>query len=156
MDKFEEMVAEALSDFRKVAVLADAAFIVDNITTEITTKPHKSPTKLPTGKMAVYAFFLNGHALKVGKVGPNSNARYTSQHYSGSAMSTLAGSIQKHAARVGAEGIDPLAIGDWIRRQTDRVNLLMPASLGLPMLSLLESFLHVRWKPVFEGKPESE
>ena len=26
------------------------------------------------------------------------------------------------------------------------------ASLGDPMLSLLESFLHVRWKPLFEGR----
>jgi hypothetical protein len=71
-------------------------------------------------------------------------------------MSTLAASILANAKRVGAEGIDSAAIGDWIRTQTDRVNLLMPASLGLPMLSLLESFLHVRWKPVFEGRPESE
>jgi hypothetical protein len=49
-------------------------------------------------------------------------------------------------------GIDASGIGDWIRGHTDRVNLLAPASLGDAMLSLLESFLHVRWKPVFEGR----
>lgn len=116
-----------------MAVLADAEFISDSITIEITAKPHKSPSKLPAGMIAVYAFFLNGQALKVGKVGRKSTARYTSQHYNaGSAMSTLAASILTNARRVGAESIDSAAIGDWIRTHTDRVNLLMPASLGLP------------------------
>jgi hypothetical protein len=140
-----------------IAVLAGAEFIADTITVEITAKPHRSPTKLPAGTIAVYAFFLDGQALKVGKVGRKSAAHYTSQHYNaGSAMSTLAASILANARRVGADGIDSPAIGDWIRTHTDRVNLLMPASLGLPILALLESFLHVRWKPVFEGRPESE
>jgi hypothetical protein len=157
METLDELVTSAINDFRQVAALAGVEFIADTITVEITAKPHKSPSKLPAGMIAVYAFFLDGHALKVGKVGQKSAARYTSQHYNaGSAMSTLAASILTNARRVGAEGIYSPAIGDWIRTHTDRVNLLMPISLGLPMLSLLESFLHVRWKPVFEGKPESE
>jgi hypothetical protein len=157
MDDIDKLVSDALADFRKVAVLADAAFIADSITVEITRNPHRQPKALPVGKMAVYAFFLNGQTLKVGKAGPSSNARYTSQHYNpNSAGSNLARSILAYPAKVGALGVDASGIGDWIKRHTDRVNLLTPASLGDPMLSLLESFLHVRWKPVFEGRASDD
>lgn len=153
MDDIDKLVSDALTDFRKVAILADAAFIADSITVEVTRRPHRQPKGLPAGKMAVYAFFLSGQALKVGKAGPSSNARYTSQHYNPkSAGSNLARSILAYPTKVGALGIDASGIGDWIKGHTDRVNLIAPASLGDPMLSLLESFLHVRWKPVFEGR----
>lgn len=153
MDDIDKLVCEALADFRKVAALADAAFIADSITVEIARSPHRQPKGLPAGKIAVYAFFLNGQALKVGKAGPSSHARYTSQHYNPkSAASNLARSILANPAKVGALGIDALGIGDWVKEHTDRVNLLAPVSLGNPMLSLLESFLHVRWRPVFEGR----
>jgi hypothetical protein len=153
MDDIDKLVCEALADFRKVAALADTAFIADSITVEITRSPHRQPKGLPAGKIAVYAFFLNGQALKVGKAGPSSNARYTSQHYNPkSAGSNLARSILANPAKVGALCIDALGIGDWIKGHTDRLNLLAPVSLGNRMLSLLESFLHVRWRPVFEGK----
>jgi len=155
MDSIQQCVAEALDDFRKVATVANAELIVDSIVTEFLPKPHK-PGGLPIGKMAVYAFFLDGRALKVGKVGANSDARFRSHHYSPKrAPSNLARSILVNPAKIGAAGVNEFNIGDWIKRHTDRVNLFMPASLGDPMLSLLESFLHARWKPVFEGKDDS-
>lgn len=54
--------------------------------------PH-IPKSLKTGTMGVYTFLYNDKFLKIGKAGPNSNARFLSQHYTGSAMSTLSGSI---------------------------------------------------------------
>jgi hypothetical protein len=67
------------------------------------------PNVLPKGKMAVYAFMLNGQALKVGKAGPPSSPRYQVQHYSpASAGSTLARSILSDATRIGAIGVDRL------------------------------------------------
>ncbi len=157
MITLSEVVSEALGDFGKVAILAYAEFSTDAVTVEIASKPHVAPRILPTGKMAVYAFFLNGRALKVGKVGPKSAARYTSQHYNpASARSTLAQSILINAAKVEAVGIDLGSVGDWIRTHTDRVNLLLPTTFGIPILSLLESFLHVRWKPLFEGRLEND
>jgi hypothetical protein len=48
---------------------------------ELLTAPHQAPRALPAGKQAVYWFCLGGRALKVGRSGPNSGARYTSQHY---------------------------------------------------------------------------
>lgn len=153
MGNIDKLVSEALSDFQKVAALAGTEFIVDGIAVEIRLKPHRQPSGLPAGKLAVYTFFLNDQALKVGKVGLNSGARYTSQHYNPkSSRSNLARSILANPAKVGAVDVDESSVGDWIRRHTDRVNLLASSRLGDPMLSLLESFLHVRWKPVFEGK----
>ncbi|AMK18275.1 MULTISPECIES: ParB/RepB/Spo0J family partition protein [Sphingobium] len=73
-----------------------------------------------------------------------------------SAMSTLARSILTNPAKLGLTSLDDAAIGGWIRDNTARVNLLIPAPLGLPILSLLESFLHVRWKPLFEGRAPTD
>lgn len=152
MDTLRQRVTAALDDFQKVAVLAHAEFIAGSITAEFHPKPHKPPG-LPVGKMAVYAFFLNGETLKVGKVGPNSGPRFLSQHYNPkSAVSNLAHSILMNPVRIGAAGVNELNVGEWIKRNTDRISLFVPAALGHPVLSLLESFLHVRWKPVFEGR----
>ena len=52
------------------------------------------PKTLPLQMMAIYTFCYNGEFLKIGKAGPNSNARFLSQHYNPrSARSTLAASI---------------------------------------------------------------
>ena len=89
----------------------------------------------------------------MGKVGPNSEARYVSQHYNASsAAGTLAGSILRNPAAVGAGDLQALLVGQWIREQTDRINLLVAGSLGDSFLSLLEEFLRYRWRPVFEGR----
>ncbi|QNI31590.1 hypothetical protein H7849_21365 [Alloacidobacterium dinghuense] len=49
MNPIDKLVSDALGDFRKVAALADAAFIADTITVEIMPKPHKPPKRLPVG-----------------------------------------------------------------------------------------------------------
>jgi hypothetical protein len=147
------LVDEAVEDFERVLSLAGSERLNSDIAVEILTKPHKSPTKLPNGKMAVYAFFLGDRALKIGKVGPNSAARYTSQHYNAaSAASTLAGSILRHPSRVGLVEAKIENLGSWIREHTDRVNILVSVQAGSPFLSLLEAFLHFRWDPIFEGR----
>ncbi len=152
MPPFADNVSEAVEDFRRVAVLAGHSLILDDLREEICLRPHV-PSPLPSGMMAVYAFFWNGRALKVGKVGAKSGPRYVSQHYNhGSARSTLSGSILANPDRVGLERADAHSIGAWIKENTDRVNLILSASHGLEMLSLLEAFLHVRWKPVYEGR----
>ena len=157
MTLLREIVDDALADFERVAELARSPCAASTIEVQIADPPHRQPASLPTGKMAVYAFFHDGQALKVGKAGAKSAARYTSQHYNpNSAMSTLARSILTNPAKLGVAALDDAAVGGWIRENTARVNLLIPASLGLPILSLLETFLHVRWKPRFEGPSVAE
>ncbi len=109
LDDLQAHVEEALTDFYAAGKLAQIAVSRNDLTVELLPAPHKAPTMLPAGKMAVYAFFVDGVALKVGKVGPNSQARYTSQHYNmGSALSTLAASISKRPSALGLAVVDPL------------------------------------------------
>jgi hypothetical protein len=150
MSSLQSLVSDTISDFGSILPFASADFSVSDIRIEILEKPH-IPRGLPSGSCAIYAFFLNERALKVGKAGQHSGARFLSQHYTGSAMSTLAGSIRRFGEQAGLGRPAIMPIDEWIRQETDRVNLLLPAACGSPVLSLLEAFLHVRWKPLFEG-----
>lgn len=143
---------ETLADFASVAHLAGVKLADDDIRIEALPAPHASPTRLPTGQMAVYVFTHGADVLKVGKVGAKSQARYTSQHYNpGSAQSTLAASVIADAERLGLGEADMAGIGNWIRANVDRVNILLPIHLGVPVLTLLESFLQCRLRPRYEG-----
>jgi hypothetical protein len=94
MSTWQEDIDRALAAFLTVTELADDPVKINEIKVEYFCAPHRPPANLPAGMMAVYAFWWDGVWLKVGKVGPNSQARYTSQHYNaGSAQSTLAGSM---------------------------------------------------------------
>lgn len=110
------------------------------------------PTRLPADYIAVYVFAHDCDVLKVGKVGPKSQVRYISQHYNpGSAPSTLAASVIADAVRLGLGETDRAEIGNWIRATVDRVNFLLRAEFGVPVLTLLESFLPCRLHPRYEG-----
>ncbi|PQO22002.1 hypothetical protein C2I36_15350 [Rhodobacteraceae bacterium WD3A24] len=143
---------EVLADFATVARLAGVTLVAGDIRVEELPAPHTPPTRLPAGQMAVYVFSLGGDVLKVGKVGPKSQARYTSQHYNpGSAQSTLAASMIGDAERLGLGDAERAEIGNWIRTNVDRVNILIPVDHGVPVLTLLESFLQCRLRPRYEG-----
>ena len=142
----------ALNDFRTIAALAGVSLDADDIRIEILKAPHVAPSKLPAGKMAVYVFSRNDEILKVGKVGPKSHARYTSQHYNvGSAMSTLAGSLLADKELIALVPLDQNNVGSWIRSNVDRVNFIVSMKLGIRVLSLLEAFIQCRLKPRYEG-----
>lgn len=142
----------ALSDFRTVAELAGIRLSDHDIQVERLLAPHIAPTRLPPGMMAVYIFSLKDEVLKVGRVGPNSHARYTSQHYNpGSAMSTLASSLLADRERLGLPNLDQSAVSGWIKENIDRVNFLVKAPLGIGVLTLLEAYLQCRLRPKYEG-----
>jgi hypothetical protein len=101
--------------------------------------------------MAVYAFWGDGEWLKIGKVGPNSGPRYTSQHYNpASANSNLAKSTLHCPSISSHPAFRSDAPGDWIKSHCHRANLLLPATHSQELLSCLEVFLHLRLKPRFE------
>ena len=141
-----------ISGFLRAAELAGLDIKQRDIHIENLQAPHVPPSTLPSGKMAVYVFHWGDRCLKVGKVGPKSQARYTSQHYSPrSSNSNLAKSILKDKSVMGINDIDEHTVGNWVKQNTDRVNFLIPESFGIPLLSLLEAFLQCRLKPCFEG-----
>lgn len=136
----------------RVAELAEARIARSDIEVETLKAPHRPPSRLPSGRMAVYVFSYGDTVLKVGKAGPNSGARYTSQHYNAaSAPSTLAASLLKDGNEIGVSGLTVESAGDWIKKHTDRTNFTMRAECGMPALTLLETFLQCKLKPRFEG-----
>ena len=116
-------------------------------------KPHAPPSRLPASKTAVYVFSDQHRVLKVGRVGPKSQARYTSQHYTGSAPSTLSGSLLTDPTMVARYGLARHNVSSWIKGNTDRVNFILDAKAGPFVLALLETFVQCRLKPVYEGGP---
>lgn len=143
---------DLIKDFLQVAALAGTRLDESSIQVETLNSPHRPPNRLPAGKMAVYVFRYGEIALKVGKAGPNSAARFTSQHYNAnSAPSTLAASLLKNGAEIGVSGLTVETAGDWIKKNTDRTNFLINIEYGVPVLTLLEAFMQCRLKPRFEG-----
>jgi hypothetical protein len=47
--------------------------------------------------------------------------------------------------------VDPDEIGDWIKGNTERVNVLIGAEAGPAGLDWLERIAHRRLSPIFEG-----
>lgn len=152
MNDWRKEMDEALSVFVTVAELAGDPIGLDELQVEYLPAPHKPPSSLLHGKMAIYAFWWNDAWLKIGKAGSKSKQRYTYQHYnSGSAMSTLAGSLANDPRMGSIGGFDIQRPGDWIKNSTCRVNILMSVQRRKELLSLLEAFLHARLEPRYEG-----
>lgn len=112
--------------------------------------PH-NPQILPNGMMGVYTFWYNGSFLKIGKAGPKSNARFLSQHYNPkSAQSTLAASILADE-NMKNKGITENNVGEWIKHNCRRIDVLLDVRLGIFALELIESALHYKYEPTYEG-----
>lgn len=112
--------------------------------------PHK-PKSLPIGKMGVYIFIQDDRFLKIRKVGSKSSARFLSQHYNPkSAQSTLAASILLDKA-MEDKNVTEHNIGDWIKENCYRIDILLDSSLGIFALDLIEAALHYKYEPIYEG-----
>jgi len=152
MNDWRKEIETALIAFVTVSQLANDPVQLGDLEVEFLDAPHVSPAKLPSRKMAIYGFWWNGTWLKIGKAGPNSNARYTYQHYDAmSAQSTLAGSLANDLQMNKVIGFDKQNPGEWIKASTCRVNILIAKYRRRELLSLLEAFLHVRLHPRYEG-----
>ncbi len=150
MNDWRKEMHDAIEAFITVSELAGEPISKNELTVEYLPAPHK-PTSLRKGKMAVYAFWWNNEWLKIGKAGPNSSPRYVSQHYTGSAISTLSGSLSTDPRMARIEGFDQTNLKEWIKKSTCRVNILIPSEKPKVILSLLEAFLHARLNPRYEG-----
>ncbi len=146
---------QVIADFIKVAEIAGSPITREQIIGEqMPGPPHKPPSSLPAGKMAVYVFELGDQCLKVGRAGPNSGARYTSHHYNPKAAnSNLANSVlqDQHKEELGASCCEEDSVGQWIRDNTSRTNFLLDESVGIRTLNLLEAFLQCLLRPRYEG-----
>lgn len=109
------------------------------------------PLALPANSAAVYIFKWNDHYLKVGKVNSNSNARYQSQHYNpASSGSNLSKSLLSDTAFQALLGDSN--VGEWIKANTTRFNILIPSNLGKNFVHFAEAFFILKCNPRFENK----
>ncbi|MDR3199591.1 MAG: hypothetical protein LBU34_17115 [Planctomycetaceae bacterium] len=112
--------------------------------------PHKTDI-LPDNKMGIYSFFYKGKCLKIGKAGTKSKARYNSQHYNpDSSKSNLAKSIITDTT-FPVKNLDNNNVGDWIKQNTQRINILIDNNSGKFLLNYIESFMQLYYKPKYEG-----
>ena len=113
-------------------------------------KPHV-PKSLEKGTMGVYTFLFNDEFLKIGKAGPSSNARFSSQHYlPKSSQSNLSKSLLMDET-MKEYGITEDNVGDWIKNNTRRIDILLDKDLGIFALELIEAALHYKYEPRYEG-----
>ncbi|MBC7350166.1 MAG: hypothetical protein H5U05_09360 [Candidatus Aminicenantes bacterium] len=144
----EKEIKEAVKDFIEVAKLASVFIKPEELEIEYLKAPHSPPTFLPKNKMAIYGFCFEGQWLIVGMAGPKSSARYTSHHYNPkSSLSNLAKKLLKDSEMKLIIRDNP---GDWIKKNCDRVNIIIDAEKGILLLALFEAFLHVRLRPIYE------
>ena len=152
-----------LSEFAIVAERLGLPGWPATLDTEYLPAPH-IPKALRPGHGAVYVFALTathaaeagpGRILKVGRVGPNSNARFQSQHYSpSSSRSNLANSILGYPALwswLGIDHVDRSMIRNWMLTNLDRANIYVPAS-SAELIPQLEMYVRARLGgSVYEG-----
>ncbi|NNN10227.1 MAG: hypothetical protein HKL85_13675 [Acidimicrobiaceae bacterium] len=127
--------------------------------------PHRQPGSLPAGYVAVYVFSLSSlygsdcaadanRVLKVGKVGPNSSPRFSSQHYlPNSARRNLAKSLMTETVLwpyLGIDDLDEENVKQWMLRNLERDHFfVLAAKEGLERQ--LERYLRGHLGQVFEG-----
>lgn len=145
-------IEDALAVFLSAAHLAGVSLAADALEVEYLPAPHRPPSRLPAGRMAVYGFWARGRWLKIGRAGPHSAARFTSHHYRvNGAQSTLAASLAADPRVRTLPRFDPADPGAWIKANASRVNILLDAAADPALLAYLEAFLHLRLHPYYES-----
>jgi len=141
---------ETIGHFVKALRLAGVVLDKRRIDIDDLGMPH-APNCLRKGKMAIYTFQFQGKFLKIGKAGPRSNARFNSQHYGPNrAKSSLAGCLLNDPDMVPYH-LDNNNVGNWIRQNTHRIDILIDQNEDISVLNFLEVFLHCRFHPKYEG-----
>ena len=151
-EELAAVVEAALRDFRR-CLAASSARPPPEFEYELDVRwpPHESPGPLK-GRGAVYSFFWpeRGEFLKVGKAGYGTEARYRYQHYGDRAGSTLFKDLKADCRELGVPCEDG-ALKDWMYANLARADILLAPGYDEFVLSLLEAFLHLRWRPRYEG-----
>lgn len=110
------------------------------------------PKRLKMGYYAVYIFEFKKEFLKVGKVsGTKNNDRFYQHHYIiKAANSTLARSLNSSSKYKPL--IKDLKVRDWICKNTNRYNILIPIKYGKNFVNFVEAFFILKCNPIFEGR----
>ena len=149
---------ERIDELKELIIKATALVekpLVYGVDFEIIHQPmHHTPVRLKAGYMAVYSFFWGETVLKVGQAGSNNKARFQSQHYQTfryrANASTLARSIVGDSSMEYLD-LNDYTVGDWIKNNCERFDVLLDAKLGKITLNFIEGLLQYKYQPKFEG-----
>lgn len=158
--KFSTRLEEVKSCYEELCKLANL-----NIKSiEINDSNHINIPKLRDNKMGIYIYIYGNEYLKIGKAWTNSDARWVYQHYNfNSSPSNLASSIKsdKQFCDKNNIHIDSLSekeqvevIKTFIKSRLKRINIIIERNNDEEdyfILNLLESWLHYKLKPKYEG-----
>ena len=137
-----------LCDFKRMPAFCEAHQWQD-IAFEFYEAPHSRPSPLLENQRAIYLFFREKEWLRIGQTGYSQ--RFTSQHYGTKrAGSTFAKDIWRNKQEFGFSGTEK-NIGIWIMQNCGRANIRLPIGWPKEVSPLLESYLHYRLRPRFEG-----
>ena len=152
MITMRDQLERILCDFVRIPSLVEAEQWQLAIL-EFCNAPHKPPKPLSDGQRAVYLFFRDQEWLRIGQTGYPQ--RFTSQHYGvNRAGSNFAKDVWENRVELKFNGNEQ-KVGDWIKRNCGRANVRLPCQWPESLSLLLESYLHYRLKPRFEGKRKS-
>lgn len=122
--------------------------------------PHDRP-RFPYWAQALYVFRFQDLCLKVGRAGPNSRARFTTHHYTGSTAYSLPNVINDCAEPLATElsrgevqtleALPVDRVGEWVAKNCGRINILFPSDHPRTTAKLLEAVLQARFDPCYEG-----
>jgi hypothetical protein len=107
----------------------------------------------PAMRVAAYRSLGSARHQASAKVGPNSDARFRSQHYTTSGRSTLAKNLLAHRILwpwLGISQLDEATVKPWMLSNLDRMHIYVPAP-SLLVLAALEMYVRARIGSVFEG-----
>ena len=149
MITMKDQLEHILRDFVRIPGLAEAEqWQLANL--EFCNAPHQQPGPLSDGQHAVYLFFRDQKWLRIGKTGYSQ--RFTSQHYGVKrAGSNFAKDVWESREEFNFNG-NKQEVGDWIKRNCGRANIRLPHQWPESLSLLLESYLHYRLTPRFEGR----
>lgn len=137
-----------LRDFKRIPAFCEA-HQWQNIAFEFNEAPHSRPGALLQNQRAVYLFFRGEEWLRIGQTGYSQ--RFTSQHYgTRRAGSTFAKDIWENKQEFDFSGTEE-SVGTWIMQNCGRANIRLPIGWPKEVSHLLESYLHYRLRPRFEG-----
>ena len=143
-----EQLMAILCDFKRIPAFCEAHQWQD-IEFEFYEAPHSPPSPLLENQRAVYLFFREEEWLRIGQTGYS--PRFTSQHYgTRRAGSTFAKDIWENRQEFGFSDTEE-NVGTWIMQNCGRANIRLPIGWPKEVSPLLESYLHYRLRPRFEG-----
>src|SRR5690554_5009021 len=108
---------------------------------------HLTPA-LPNGFSAVYIFKREEEVLKIGHCGLNCTPCFQGRHYGFNFPSTLARSLINHEGWI--DLYNENTVGNWIKENTTRYNIYIPASYGNYFRNFAEAFFILKYHPLFE------